>query len=149
MHYGPCVPQSRTATALREQIVRLGLADRITMLGTLTSEALDGVYGSSDAFVLASHYEGYGMAYAEALAHGLPVIGTTGGAIADTVPPQAGILVEPGHVEALAQALATLIGDANRRAALAAGARTAAANLPTWLQSCALFSGALDQARTD
>ena len=99
--------------------------------------------------MLASHYEGYGMAYAEALAHGLPVIGTTGGAIADTVPPQAGILVEPGHVDALAKALATLIGDTNRRAQLAAGARTAATELPTWPQSCALFSGALKCACTD
>ena len=146
---GDATRDAATATALREQIVRLGLADRITMLGTLSTEALDRVYGESDAFVLASHYEGYGMAYAEALAHGLPVIGTTGGAIADTVPPQAGILVEPGHVEALAQALSTLIGDASRRAELAAGARAAAANLPTWPQSCALFSGALDRACTD
>jgi glycosyltransferase involved in cell wall biosynthesis len=145
---GDTTRDAATATALREQVVRLGLTDRITMLGTLSSEALDRVYGASDAFVLASHYEGYGMAYAEALAHGLPVIGTTGGAIADTVPPQAGILVEPGHVDALAQALATLIGNASRRAQLAAGARTAAANLPTWPQSCALFSGALDRACT-
>ena len=146
---GDATRDAATATALREQIVRLGLADRITMLGTLSTEALDRVYGESDAFVLASHYEGYGMAYAEALAHGLPVIGTTGGAIADTVPQQAGILVEPGHVDALAKALATLIGDANRRVQLAAGARTAASNLPTWAQSCALFSGALEQACTD
>ena len=145
---GDTTRDSATARALHEQIARLGLADRITMLGTLTSEALDRVYAASDVFVLASHYEGYGMAYAEALAHGLPVIGTTGGAIADTVPPEAGILVEPGRADALARALATLIGDANRRAELAAGARTAAANLPTWPQSCALFSGALDRART-
>ena len=146
---GDTTRDAATATALREQIVRLGLTDRITMLGTLSAEALDRVYGASDAFVLASHYEGYGMAYAEALAHGLPVIGTTGGAIADTVPPQDGILVEPGHVDALAKALATLIGDTNRRAQLAAGARTAATELPTWPQSCALFSGALKCACTD
>ena len=146
---GDTTRDSATATALKNQINRLDLADRITMLGTLSPEALDRVYSESDAFVLASHYEGYGMAYAEALAHGLPVIGTTGGAISDTVPSEAGILVEPGNPEALAQALSVLIVDPHRRAALAAGARTAAARLPTWRESSALFAHALDRTRTE
>ena len=146
---GDTTRDTATANALQQQIDRLGLADRITMLGTLSSEALNRVYDESDAFVLASHYEGYGMAYAEALAHGLPVIGTTGGAIADTVPSGAGILVEPGNVDALAGALSTLMEDTKARAMLAAGARAAAANLPTWQQSCALFSGALNRVCTN
>ncbi len=146
---GDTTRDSATATALKQQINRLELADRITMLGTLSAEALDRVYGESDAFVLASHYEGYGMAYAEALSHGLPVLGTTGGAISDTVPPEAGILVEPGNSHDLAQALSVLILDAQRRAEFAAGARTAAARLPTWVESSALFSAALNRTRTE
>ena len=48
------------------------------------------LYAKADLFVLASRFEGYGMAYTEALCHGLPVIGTTAGAIPDTIPHKAG-----------------------------------------------------------
>ena len=54
------------------------------------------------------------MAYAEAIAHGLPVIGTTAGAIPDTVPAEAGVLVPPDDVPALAAALRRLIENAGR-----------------------------------
>jgi glycosyltransferase involved in cell wall biosynthesis len=85
----------RTAMALRKRIAALGLGTRVRLLGELPPSALRGLYARADLFVLASLFEGYGMAYAEALARGLPVLGTTGGAIADTVPTDAGILVQP------------------------------------------------------
>ena len=72
------------------------------------------------------------MAYSEAIAHGLPVVGTSRGAIPDTVPANAGILVEPDDVPAFAVALRRLIADADERKRLAAAARAAAAKLPTW-----------------
>ena len=83
-------------------------------------------------FVLPSHYEGYGMAYAEALARGIPVVGTTGGAIPDTVPGYAGVLVPPGDVDALTEALEGLLVAPDRRETLAEGARMYARELPSW-----------------
>ena len=78
------------------------------------AERLAALYAASDLFVLPSRYEGFGMAYAEAIAHGLPVIGTTAGAIPDTVPAAAGVLVPPDDVAALAAALRRLIENAGR-----------------------------------
>ena len=85
------------------------------------------------------------MAYAEAIAHGLPVIGTTAGAIPDTVPQGAGLLVTPGDVTALAQALRNVIADTDLRRRLSNAAVAAAEMLPTWQQSGAVFAGVLDK----
>jgi glycosyltransferase involved in cell wall biosynthesis len=114
------------------------------VLGVLPEDRLAALYTGADLFVLASRYEGYGMAFAEALGHGLPIIGTTGGAIPDTVPPDAGVLVEPNDVKALARALRMLIENPKERGWLAAGARAAAATLPSWQDSAKLFAGAIE-----
>ena len=102
------------------------------------------LYLASDVFVLASRFEGYGMALAEAIAHGLPVVSTRAGAIPDTVPAGTGLLVPPDDVAALAQALRRLISDRAERRRLAMNARAAAAQLPTWQDSARLFAGAIE-----
>lgn len=132
-----------TAAALRARIEALGLGERVRLLGELPPAALAPHYAQADLFVLASLFEGYGMAYAEALARGLPVLGTTGGAIADTVPADAGLLVPPGDVEALHDALVRLLTDAALRRDLAAGAARARAGLPDWPAAAARFAEAL------
>ncbi len=124
---------------LLQQVQDAGLGKRITFLGAMSPAKITFLYTQADIFVLASRYEGYGMAYAEALAHGLPIIGTTGGAIPDVVPLDAGILVLPDEIAPLAKALHLLIQDKTARASFAAGAQKAAANLPHWDDAVNIF----------
>ncbi|MBA3624250.1 MAG: glycosyltransferase family 4 protein, partial [Methylibium sp.] len=74
-----------TTAALRRDIAGAGLGERVQLLGEVDPARLDALYDGADLFVLPSHYEGYGMVLAEALARGLPVLATTAGAMADTV----------------------------------------------------------------
>jgi glycosyltransferase involved in cell wall biosynthesis len=128
---------------LLDDIERFHFADRVRVLGAISEAELERLYASADIFVLASRFEGYGMVYAEAMTHGLPIVATTGGAIPDTVPPEAGVLVAPGDVAALSMALRDLILDAPCRARLSCGALEAAARLPTWDQSVQQFAASV------
>ena len=101
---------------------------------------------AADLFVLPSRYEGFGMAFTEAIAHGIPVVGTTAGAIPEAVPTGAGMLVPPDDVDALAGTLRRLIERPDERARLAAGARAAAAGLMTWAEAGRRFAHVLDEA---
>ena len=136
----------KSAAQLDADIVRLKLGSRITVLGAVSSERLAELYASADLFALASRFEGYGMAYAEAIAYGLPVIGTTAGAIPETVPASAGMLVPPDDSHALAFGLRALIENPDQRRRLTMGAREAAGRLPTWQESAKVFSHALEAA---
>jgi glycosyltransferase involved in cell wall biosynthesis len=134
-----------TVDKLMTDIAEHDLIGRVDLLGSVPHEKVTALYSSADIFVLASHFEGYGMAYAEAMAHGLPVIGTTGGATADTVPPNAGVLVDPGNVKALTRALKMLIEDKKARAWFASGALAASATLPTWQSTARIVADALEE----
>jgi glycosyltransferase involved in cell wall biosynthesis len=120
---------------LRDLITRYHLGTNIRLLGERQPQQLPLAYDEADLFVLPSFHEGYGMAYAEALAHGLPIVATTGGAIPYTVPESAGLLVPPGDVDALRQALGRAITDRELLAQLSDGARRAGAALPDWPQA--------------
>lgn len=132
--------EGRRAQAAAE---RLGLIDRVRWHGEVDAAPLDALYAQADLFVLPSLHEGYGMALAEALARGLPVVSCAAGAIVDTVPADAGILVPPGDVGALRAALRGLMDTPAARHALAVGARTAAAKLPRWSDAGQRFAAAL------
>ncbi len=134
------------AAGVTELTREAGLADRLRFTGECDAAELDRLYHRASLFVLPSYYEGYGMALADALARGLPVVSTTGGAIPHTVPADAGVLVAPGDEAALAGALDRLLrepGGAARRRSLAAAARRHAARLPDWQDAAGRFAEAI------
>ena len=123
--------------------LELGLAERIEMCGEADEAELASLYDGADLLVLASHYEGYGMVISEALARGLPMVTTTGGALSDTVPSSAALRVPPGDAAAFREALRSAISDPNLRGQLAVGARAARAGLLDWNESARGFARAL------
>ena len=90
---------------LRRLARGLRLGDRVSFRGVVGSVELARLYRAADVFVLPSHYEGYGIAIAEAVRHGLPVIASEVGGIPEAVAGARCRLVRPGDPAALAAAL--------------------------------------------
>jgi glycosyltransferase involved in cell wall biosynthesis len=134
---GDCKRDSATARDLAATIARKRLERRVCLAGSVSERELGELYRDAHVFVLASRFEGYGMAYAEAIAYGLPIIGTRTGAIPDTVPPGAGILVPPDDAAALGTALRSMISYTWLRERCASVAR--AAPMPTWEAAAQAF----------
>ena len=142
---GDLTRDAEAVAQLHRDLDRFDLSSRVRVLGAIDSAQLQMLFGQADVFVLASRFEGYGMAYAEALAHGLPVIGTTAGAIPDTVPATAGLLAEPGDVNSLLNALRQIIQDQALRKSLSQGALLAAAQQPSWADCARLFEEVVER----
>ncbi|ETR77304.1 glycosyl transferase [Afipia sp. P52-10] len=124
-----------------------GLQGRIVVTGAVGDARLAELYGQADALVLASLFEGYGMVFAEAIAHGLPVVATDVGAARAVIPPDAGILVSPGDRRGLSDALHRVIADDAERERMAVAARQAAVHLPQWREAGAAFARVLEACR--
>ena len=133
------------AGTIRNKIRAHELTDRVKHLGEIDGDLLSARYRSADLFVLPSHHEGFGMALTEAMAHGLPVISTTAGAIPETVPDGAGALVPPGDAAALAASLRRFIEDADARSSAARIGLDAAARMPSWARTGEHFIVAVDR----
>ena len=141
-------PADRSAAATRDldaAIAATGLASRITIAGPLSEGQLAALYATADVFVMSSLYEGYGMVLAEAMARGLPIVCTTGGAAADTVPDAAGFKVAPGDEAAFANAVGTVLRDAGLRRRMADAAWTAAQSLPRWEETARIVAGVIEE----
>jgi glycosyltransferase involved in cell wall biosynthesis len=123
----------------------LGLSGRVRLAGRVPGEELARLYGEATLFALATRYEGYGIVFDEAMAHGLPIVSCATGAVPDTVAPGAGLLVPPDDPAAFAGALARVLDDDAHRNAMAAASAAAGAALPGWDATARLVAGVLDR----
>lgn len=128
---------------LKNKVSTYGLEQRIVFIGNVADPTSE--YAAADLFVLPSLFEGYGMAFAEALSFGLPIVAARAGAVPDVVPETAGILVAPNDSTALEDALQKLLTDRDWREKLRAGAQAAARNLPSWSDTAAVVERLISQ----
>jgi glycosyltransferase involved in cell wall biosynthesis len=124
-------PDARYAARVRRIATRL--AKRARIRGVLRGAALRRRYAMASIFALPSTRESYGMAVADALAHGLPVVACDIPATRE-VTGDAAVLVPAGDDAAFRDALRRLAASEGRRAALGRRARARARRLPTWVE---------------
>lgn len=134
------------SAALQNRIESHNLSRRVRLAGRVTSEELDSLYRRATIFALATRYEGYGIVFNEALVHGLPIVSCRTGAVPDTVPAVAGLLVERDDPSAFADALRALLTDHERRSAMAVAAKEKGCALATWADTARIAGVALDAA---
>jgi glycosyltransferase involved in cell wall biosynthesis len=101
---------------LRVLAQRLGIAHEVVFTGSLSRAAVAERYRQADLFTLPSTAEAFGNVFAEALAAGLPIVGSDVGGIPDLVEHgKNGLLVPPNDPAALARAIGYLAGDSELR----------------------------------
>lgn len=120
------------AADLARQVAASGVAGRIRLAGAVEMAERDRLYAEASLFALATRYEGYGIVFNEALVHGLPIVSCRTGAVPDTVPGDAGVLVAVDDPAAFAAALRRLLQDRDMRRQMAVAAARAGAELPGW-----------------
>lgn len=134
---------------LRAELTAGDLEGRVCLAGETDERGVAACYDEADLFVTSTLYEGYGMAVAEAIARGLPVIGTPTGGIPDLLADGAGVLVPIGDVDRLADALRRVITDSGFRRSLRQGSLRARDRLASWDAAAVRMEGVLrDSPRT-
>ena len=131
---------ARYAARVRSRLAEADLTGRVVAHGAISRGKVAGLYRAADAFVLPAARESYGTVWGEAMAFGLPVVGWRAGNLPYLAEDEReGLLLEPGDVEALSQALLRLALDRDLRARLGAAAKRRALALPTWEASAERF----------
>jgi glycosyltransferase involved in cell wall biosynthesis len=131
------------ANGLRALAEELNVARHVTFAGEVTAEPMEALWQGADVFALTSHYEGYGMVFAEALRRGMPVLATNVGAAPELVAPDCGAVCAVGDVDQISKALRRLIFDTALRADIAEAAWQAGQALPSWREQAAKLAEAL------
>ncbi len=123
----------------------LGLGGRVRFAGKVPQDQLEPLYRQASIFALATRYEGYGIVFDEALAHGLPIVSCKTGAVPDTVPDDAGVLVPVDDIDGFSHALGRLLSDQSKRRDFAKAAQRAGLSLPDWSETARIASGVLNR----
>jgi glycosyltransferase involved in cell wall biosynthesis len=131
------------AAALHALVDELGITNRVRFMGTAVGAALEEIWQSADIFALATHYEGYGMVIAEALKRGLPIVVTKGGAAAELLTPESGLVCPVDDRDQVSKSLRRLIFATDLRREIADNAWKLGQTLPSWADQAALFARAL------
>jgi len=132
---------------VRRRISQPDLSGRVVTHGPLPRERVAGLYAAADAFVLPAFREPYGTVWGEAMAFGLPVAGWRAGNLPYLAEDgREGLLVPPGDVDALGDAVGRLATDDDLRARLGEAAHRRAAARPTWEESAAHLFEAIRRA---
>ncbi|GAA4413321.1 glycosyltransferase family 4 protein [Fodinibacter luteus] len=136
------------ASRVRARAGATGLTDRVTFTGPRVGEDLATVYAAADLVLAPSRTESYGMVVTEALARGVPVVGSDVGGLPEALGRarggrRPGILVAPGDPAALAAALDRWLTDAGVRRDLRLAARARRATLADWTHTTDRLSGVL------
>jgi glycosyltransferase involved in cell wall biosynthesis len=115
-------------------IDRLGIGDAVEFVSGVTTERIVELYAEAEVACVPSLYEGFSLPAVEAMACGVPVVGTTGGAVPEVIGTdgETGLLVPPGDPEALAAALRRMLGDPALRARIGAAGKARALEKFTW-----------------
>jgi glycosyltransferase involved in cell wall biosynthesis len=124
----------------------VGIAERVLITGPRHANPVDGLYSGADLVVLPSRTESYGMAVAEALACGVPVIAADTGGVREAIEPAAGLLVPPGDPAGLAAALGAWLSRTELRRRLTAAARLASAHRRSWSSAAGVVADLLAAA---
>ena len=122
---------------------KAGIAQRVAFPGAIIDDALEALWDGSDVFALATRYEGYGMAIAEALRHGLPVITTDAAPAAVLVSPDAGTVSSADDSDMLSRCLRRVIADVPLRRTMADAAWKVGQTLGGWHAQAASFAAAI------
>lgn len=136
------------AQALDVLHARLGLQERVKLVGRVSAAELAGYYSTASFFALATRYEGYGIVFDEALSYGLPIVSCQTGAVPDTVPASAGLLVPPEDPDAFSQALNQFLTNRALRDEKAHFSAACGAALPSWSETARRAGMVLDYLRT-
>ena len=112
-------------------IRELGIGDLLTFTGRIDHEEFVRQYAKAAIAVVPSVYEGFGLPAGEAMACGVPVISTTGGALPEVVG-EAGLLIPPANVVELTRAILQLLDNPGQARQLGAKGYQRVMNEFTW-----------------